>query len=235
MAVSPDARLAGREELERRKLAAELREIESRVAEKGRFFRPESFKVWVGLGIAVVTLASGILGGWTTLRQWRREYELELSQELIQLVRDLNSGDPEKSETGALLLSSFEEDALPFLVAALPRVSDPEPVIESLRLVAEKKRVDPAMVVRRLTEATDAAFREQYLHSADKRVDGLKNYFAAIGALGALSSSAAVTYLEGFLTTFERQEPPPDLAQIRLIRGWVDAACSEIQDAPCSS
>lgn len=186
------------------KLAAETEEIERRLAAKPSFWNKSRDSI-IYL-TALVTLGAGGFGIFnevgTYLSQRQREieqaekaYEFNINQEIILLSRQLASPIEIERNNAALLLSGFEENALPILVENL-RLTDkgslPQKLTNSLDLILRKKKSDDLKKQKQRTERiltfvareAEAFFDTQY-SGDDYDLLAMKNYIVAMGRLGA--------------------------------------------------
>src|SRR3990172_963671 len=129
-----------RDELERLKLQAEIDELRVKAdtaraaaeSERKRRVR-NSLVAWVGVLTAAATLGGAALGvyiqGSNFLLERKRTKEVQLTERMVELVGKLGGDNPYARETSALLLASYEGDAIPILLWNLERVQEPDALL----------------------------------------------------------------------------------------------------------
>jgi len=190
--------------LEGRKLEQEVRSIELQVETDQRRFESESaqrrlgtIREWTSLGLTFATVISVAvalvvqLGDF--LERSRKSYEVDMSEKFVALVDKLHAGGP-AAEDAAILLSAYEDDAVPVLIQVLRRAENPEPVIDSLRLILAKKRVHEGQVLDPLFAAADFEFVSP--PTGEPRAE--MNLVQALGRLGSARSEQALERLNAF-------------------------------------
>ena len=164
---SPSSAADERARLETEKLQAEIVEIRAPI---------DDIKAWwsrwhkaVALLVAVVTLAAGGCGlfkqAQAFLEERARRFDIQLDAKMIELSFQLDSPEPKEASSAAVLLSAYEDHAVPILVDHLrdanPKLKDD--LIESLERIMGKKRIrkDPDKVLSPLLRQTSLVFREE--------------------------------------------------------------------------
>lgn len=120
------------------------------------------------------------------LTQKNKEYEFRVTQEIITLVKQLNSENENEQMDAALLLSNFEDDAIPILLENLERTSHPDSTIESLKLVKRKlsrKNEEHALFDSLLSHAEET-FLER-INNPNADIQAVLSYVDCLGQLGA--------------------------------------------------
>lgn len=163
-----------KEELEKEKLRAEIAELEQKTRLAGEGHRRERRKQLSVLGVAVVTITSGLIGAGITastfLDQRQRAYDLTLTKEIIQLSESLAHESETRRTTAALLLSAYEQDAVPLLLMRLESArseAEVEAIVRSLQQITTKEKVDPLADVVMPLRAGLASSLAQVLVPAD--------------------------------------------------------------------
>lgn len=177
--------------LELEKLRVEIDEIEDRLrASRSAAAR---VKTWAGVLVSVVAIVSGAVGviqvAGNYFVQKDKELQFQITGELVNLSKQLASSDAIERANAALLLSGYQEHAVPLLAATLRRTDKPglpEQIIESLKLVKAKERVreHPEAVFDPLLAQADLAYRELTVSTDTKKQAALWIYLKAIGELG---------------------------------------------------
>lgn len=193
------------DDLEKEKLKAEIREIKLRVAternrinvEKKRGFKFIKFlRNWAAVIIAFITIITGSLTIGTKIYTFLKEKEIaqdvKVGKQMRELVDDLGSKDKNREYT-AILLSAYEERAIPILLMSL-RTGSPESITEALRLIKEK--VKPKVVIDPLIESTKRAFSQEHRKNDTKYQTSIKNHLYALGELGKEKEGDIVVLLE---------------------------------------
>ena len=176
-----------KEELEVEKLAAEVSEL------KSPWHR---FTTGTGILAAVVALGAGAWGLYsavsTFLDQRARQYAFDVSAELVDLSKQLASENRIERANAALLLSAFEEQALPILVTHLRHTEIdnlPTDIGYALRLVLAKENMKPDTVLGPLVEQTRMVLQEESKR-ATPSIAVVVNYVTTLGTVGAASEHA---------------------------------------------
>lgn len=142
---------------------------------------------------SLVTLLAAAWGLYETVTRYfeqrEREYEFKVSQEMIALSKQLGSDHPIDRGHAALLLSSFEEHAVPILLSNLDVVDDPEltgQLIESLQIVAIKRRVQkhPENVIDPLLRQIQVLLDKE-CRASPPSIEAMNNYLKALAAVTA--------------------------------------------------
>lgn len=227
-------------ELERRKLGAEIQllRLQSR-SERRKLDREKraekrvDWKIWIPIGVSLVTLILTVvpvalqLSGY--ISQQRREYELRLSQELLQLVQDIS--DPSKQDrrdTYIYLLSAFEEDAIPVLLDQLHHATaeDRESILRSLAAIQSKKSVPEGLVTRRLVGESKSAF-----DSYHSNLRGAANFVVALGRLAAEERPTARRLLMELRRQVEKD--PETSMHPGILIPLIEEACQSLTGTDC--
>ena len=191
-----------KEYLEKQKLQAEINEIEFRIKTKKDQIESDQKKIFriVPLGAlktlsrsipVVLTILTGIVAIWIQFNQYldkkEKEYEFNLNQVMVGLVAKLNSKEPREREDATILLSAYEEDAIPILLWNLKTTDTPESTIQSLKLISEKESLNADKVLDKLLESAQEIFNNlENKQSINERpiynyIDALANrYFIKI-------------------------------------------------------
>lgn len=176
-----------KEHLEKEKLSVEVAEIEQRIKfeeVKAKWSRRKSFATFM---LTFLSIAAGLLtliiNSNTFLQQRQKVQTAKLSQNMINLVDQLNQGTEYRRENAAILLSYYSQDAVPILLKNLERAADPEATIYSLKLIKQDKKIKPKEVITPLIESAETIFSNNVIND-DKIVMAFRNYIKAIGELG---------------------------------------------------
>lgn len=195
-----DDDLPDKEVLERRKLKAELEELKVRT-DTQRSARL-TLQTWVGVLGGLLAVATGIFAFWRNasnfLDQRRREYEFRVDQEIIALSRQLTSDKPLERQNAALLLSAFEEDAVPMLVSSLRRTEIPELptwVIASLQLIINKPRIEREEILEPLTQSARLALQDE-CRSKSSTGESVVNHLQALQKLACQTDTQVIETLK---------------------------------------
>lgn len=191
-----------KEELEIKKLHAEIKDLEQREARDSEDRRRQIFQFRMGTGIAVVTILGGTVAAYTSCSnffdQQARRYELDLEGEMVKLIAEIAPDSAQKGEAAMLLLSAYEQDAIPFLLWRLresPRREDGAVVIEALRRVEQKERVKPRHILDPLLESSRQVLETQLRNNPPDAVPIL-NHLAALGAFAGSGRRKIRTFLD---------------------------------------
>jgi hypothetical protein len=190
--------------LELEKLKAEIDEIRLNLQTNRSTLRLEKFKVFPTYLAVAVTLIFGTITYFQQRQQYldqqAREQRFKVSQEMITLVKELNTENATALQRNAALeLAYFGRQAIPILIENLDiaRKNDVnQAIIKSLKSIAmsekdskekdEKNRIE---VLIPLLESAENVFRQQL--QADNQPDStiLLAHFEALGILGMLRSN----------------------------------------------
>lgn len=236
-----------RAEKEIAKLEAETREIEARLAAQPSYWDKSKEKI-----VYFTALLTLFAGGWEiyqTTDQYFRQREQEAEQaekayafnvnkELILLSQQMASAKVVERNNAVLLLSGFEEDAVPILVAnlgATDRGNLPQRLISALDLVLSKIKSKDETKQRQRSErimAYIAREAEDFIDTqhSKKGYDllAMKNYIDALGKLGAKAPGVASPALERIKTLLADQKSritPPDR---ETLESWIANALSQL-------
>ncbi len=177
--------------LELAKLRVEIDEIEDRL--RASRSAVAQVKIWAGVLVSVVAIVSGAIGviqvAGSYFVQQDKELQFQITGELVDLSKQLASADAIERANAALLLSGYQEHAVPLLAATLRRTDKPglpEQIIESLKLVKanEHVREHPEAVFDPLLAQADLAYRELTVRADRKKQAALWKYLKAIDELG---------------------------------------------------
>jgi hypothetical protein len=224
----------GDRELTTEKLRLEVEKLRLDVA-AGRGAR--QWLVLAGGAVALVASGWGLYEGASTfLEQRQRRFEFEVSQEMITLANQLGAQDPVERANAALLLSSFEEQAVPVLVSSLRRTDHPDlrrHLVESLRLILAKERVrhEPGIVLGPLAREARSVFAEERLQpvpSAERMVNlviALRDLGSAAGGDGRQTAAAELVHLSADL-----EDPGWRLDELdrQAVEGWLEEARTSV-------
>lgn len=229
--------MAEKEELEKKKLQAEIDEIELRIeSDQGKIDSErknalkDNIRRWTALVMGFITIISGIVAIWinssTFLAQKKKEYEFNINREMIILVQQLSSGKKYERDNAAILLSAFEKDAVPILLNNLDRRDSPEATIESLKLISEKEGVtnevlDP--LIKRAEEVFDREYRK-----SDVEYTSIINYVKALEKLGKEKENDVLELLNEVRKKIEKKQ---DITSARktLIAEAIDLALENLK------
>jgi len=231
---------SARDALEEQKLEAEIRLIEVQIeAERDKLRHEQSarrrtdWRGWIPILLSAVTVfVTGATVG-IEFKQFLsnrvREYDVKLNEHMIELAQKL--ADPNtttlQSNTDAVLLSAFEQDALPLLFAHLRAATaeSQEPILHALELIQRKQTVKPGTVTRALLAEARPMFAR---YAAD--VQGTANYVTALGRLASDDEKGAL----GLLAELQQQVHRDGGAPAGILRPMVEQACRQLTGKDCS-
>lgn len=180
------------------KLNAEIDQIRAlREFEATRLGR---FQPWSAAALAVVGIFSG---AWATyevasgyFEQQARQLEFTVTGDIINLSSQLADTDPIKRANAALLLSGFEEHAVPILVSTLRRTDRTglaDHIIHALALILKKERIKDHKdkVFAPLGRQMRLDF-EEAARSSPSKTDSVIHYLDAVAQLGVGTGSSAL-------------------------------------------
>ncbi|OGK99227.1 MAG: hypothetical protein A3E31_09515 [Candidatus Rokubacteria bacterium RIFCSPHIGHO2_12_FULL_73_22] len=233
-----------RDELERLKLQAEIDELRVKAdtaraaaeSERKRRVR-NSLVAWVGVLTAAATLGGAALGvyiqGSNFLLERKRTKEVQLTERMVELVGKLGGDNPYARETSALLLASYEGDAIPILLWNLERVQEPAATIEALRLVKGKKSVGEAALLGVLLRAAEDSFAREEGKNAwtEESARALANYAACIGELSTAQPRPALELLDRWQRRLDDQTLAVPLVRRGILKAAVERARSKLAGA----
>jgi len=215
--------------LERRKLCAEIELLESQ--HKAGQDRSARLQIWIPAITVFCTVVTVGIQSCQYLSQQRLLHEVQIDQSLLTLAKGLSdpASKPEEREQAALLLAAYEGDAIPILLTHLRTTDDPLPVIESLRLIKDKRRVGSQKVSQKLLERAQIVF-STYSPGAGTRP--YSNYVRALSELAQSESKKAV----GLLIELRRKvnEAPGTEADSVLVNDEISRACQVLVRKECS-
>ena len=211
-----------KEELEKRKLRAEIDEIVQRKAFEKRRIESEEKKVFriiprgalksllISIPI-VITILSGIVAIWIEvsgfLDRKEKEYAFTLNDNMIKLVKQLNCKNPDEREYAAILLSAYEKDAIPILLWNLERTDAPNATIKSLSLIKEKTKIETDKVLNPLLNSARVVFNRE-CHKPKMNIRPIRNYIMALGELGTEKKKSVIELLKNLKEQIDKKQPP---------------------------
>jgi len=226
--------------VEQRKLEAEIKLIEVQIETERERLRQEQsppprridWKVWVPIILSALTV---LVSAWTVgkelyelLSQRVRQYEVRLSQDMIQIAQRLAdaSASPLQRSTDAALLSAYEEDALPLLFTYLRAAAaeGQEPILHSLELIQRKGTVKPGTVTQALLAEARQVFAQ---YAAD--VQGTANYVIAIGRLASDDQKGAL----GLLVELRQRVRHDGGVPTGILAPMIEQACRQLTGKDC--
>jgi hypothetical protein len=186
-----------KEVLEREKLQAEIDELRVKL-------RWGPWMTVPAVGIALITLWSGVSSLQQSIDDKSKEFQVRLDQQVVELVSRLES-DTTGSQTVVLLLATYGRDAVPPLLWNLQRARRPDAIIQTLRLIKEKPGSDPADVLRPLFRTTRETILRELNRSSDaKDVRAIGNCLTAVGQLGTDDKAAALRLIKDLQASLTR-------------------------------
>lgn len=203
------AKQLSKEELERKKLQAEIESIKLNIdSEKSKmkfdkkYALRENLKAWAAVIIAILTIAGGALTLGvkvdTFFVQNEESHKIEVGEDMIKLTTKLNSGKRAQETHAAILLSSFGTLALPTLLVNLELAPNPAPTIEALEMI--KKKVGSESVLLPLLEKAERVYGRELGKLNEMNYSALKNFAYALGDIG-IEDTAFTQRIQSFLET----------------------------------
>ena len=180
------------------KFDAETREIKKRLEAKPS--RWDKSKEMVVYFTALVALFGGAFGLYKTvdsyfgqrtqeIEQAERAYDFNVNKEIIQLSQQLASDKAVERINAALLLSAFEQDAIPILVANLRVINKgdlPYHLVNAIEMILKKDKLkERARPILGYIAREAEAFVDSQYKSGGYDVRAIVNYIHALGQLGA--------------------------------------------------
>ncbi len=148
----------------------------------------EIMKIKLGSVVTILSILTGLgafyLQSSKYLSQQKEENDFKVNKELVILVKQLSSEEPKESENAALLLSTFNEPAVPLLLRNLVWADDPTAIIESLGLIL-KEVEKPNKVFAIITDFANNLFNNEAVKDGtNMRYKVVVNCVKALGELG---------------------------------------------------
>ncbi len=238
--------MAEKEDLEKQKLEAEIKEIELKMlAEKSKIelekkssFR-ENLRGWVTLLIAIGTL---ITGGFTigkktysSLTSSATQNEVKVTNEMIELVNKLSASEGAGRDYAAVILSSYGEEAVPILLKSLEWSGEnPETLIDALKLIKNRDIKKDYVLVSLLKSAKVVFERELPNLQKESEVSSSKpsgrarrkilNYVQALREVGDEEGMEVKKILIDLQDKIEKRVPPVKQVVIRDIKEEIGKA-----------
>jgi hypothetical protein len=205
--TADDALPAKKQSLEIETLEAEIKEINQRVqhAERRHAAELKKDKTSVlrvtSIGLPLTTLLAAIIGMWISTHRYLDEQsktrQIELNDHLVTLVTQLYSDTSSVRDHSALLLSTFEEDALPFLAWKLGRTkSDTEPILEAFRMIRDNPDVNKVDITKALLRAGRQSITQEFIDHAPAPDQTVITYVTALREFGAADPKQTALYLD---------------------------------------
>ena len=125
----------------------------------------EQIKVCSGIILAGAALISAFFGGWKYFQEWKEAHEFTVTQELIAVVNNLNSGDADKERDAAHQLKGFSRNAVPFLVSHFDNNHElfvQQTLVDTLKFIMDKGDKDnEAYIVAELIKAANGVLKRE--------------------------------------------------------------------------
>lgn len=177
--------------------------LQEKIAQRGRITTISTFL------IALATISTGLWGlfrsGSEFFSQRSQAYEFQVNRDMIELVNKLSSDSVLVRESAALLLSGYEENAIPVLLWSLRQGRTPDAVIASLRLIGKKKKVEPSDVL----ESLKASTHETLAHIEDapteqQNIKPLMNHLTALVTMTDADPGGVADFLDSLAEDIEQ-------------------------------
>ena len=230
--------MADIDEIKKKKLQAEIREIDFKIkAEQNRIESEkegslrEDLKGWMGIITPIASLSIAVISVWSFLDQRQKEYEFNINKEMIALVNQMSDSTKIKSEHAAVLLSSFEKGAVPILLTNLESTENRQAVIESLTWIKSKKNVDEVedVIQPLLNRAEKIIHRELSKPPETLNRRPILNYLFAIGELCQDRKQEVITKLEHWKKEISAEDLQIDILNRDDIISFIDAAKKKLK------
>ena len=191
--------MSEKEELEKKKIEVEIEEIIQNLEAKNKNAKWDKVKVVTTLALTFVSIIIGLVtiltSSATFLEQQRKNNDFELNKEMIQLVAKLNHADPYEQESAAILLSYFNEEAIPILLMNLKRTQNPEYTIQSLKLIDDNENIKEGSVLAALINEAENVFNSTNILDKEQLIK-FENYVKALSDLGKLQPQKITNMLD---------------------------------------
>jgi hypothetical protein len=222
-----------KEDLEIEKLQAEVAELQAKT--RAHTSKLSKFRTWLTVVLGVGSLIGGVTTFYfrseTFLIQQKRRYEFEAPQQIIVLAEKLGSENSMVRDNAAILLSAFEEHAVPILVSNLRRTDTPDlsrSLIASLKLIMQKQDIKPDQVLGPLLEETKLVFEEEYRRQ-NPDTKAITNYILALKEVGAGQKAVKIiTALEAIEARLVEPASPIQGLKRNALTGHIDEAIQSV-------
>lgn len=154
----------------------------------------------------VASILAAVSVGWalfvgasTYLEQRKLAFDIQLTREMIDLSKQLSSNVDIERNNAAILISAYEEHAVPILVRNL-RVTHPtdfaDHLIESLSVIMEKERIKlkPEIVLEPLIQQTLTVFAAEH-QKTEYSLPMMVNHLTALGSLATNAQKEDIVLL----------------------------------------
>lgn len=125
----------------------------------------EKRKVNSGMALAAAALLSAFFGGAQYFGEWEKAHEFTMTQELIAVVNNLNSGDANKERDAAHQLKGFSRSAVPFLVGHFDNSHEEyvqQTLVDTLKFIMDEAGKDnETYIVAELTKAAERVLQRE--------------------------------------------------------------------------
>ncbi len=240
------SKLEAKLDAEIEKITAEVEAGHQKLKDDVAVLRREEVRTISTLALAVATIVGSFVTVGITASSFFKERamarDVELDQQMIQLVGQLQSDTARVRESAALLLSSYETDAVDNLLWALKWTDEDETaqaIVQSLLKITEKSRVERRDVLDPvITAARDVAHDELRTANPQDVSDIPLTYFLeALEALGVAENRRGpdrrvrvlVQELGDMIDSMP--EPPPEAVR-SLICYQLKAVAAQLKQQP---
>lgn len=207
--LPPDRQVpSDKDELERDKLRLEIDELESRLTDRAQEKRRQSIQQFVTVAALLITAVGMVVTVREFLDRQARQYEMVIDREILDLVEQIRSDSAQEREIGTLLISAFEANAIPVLIWELKYASEEEGavVVDALRRVEAKRRVELDEVWEPLMEATRAVVAEEMGAGPNADAVPIVNHLKALSAFADSRPRPLTRYLRELRTEVDQAE-----------------------------
>jgi len=185
-----------KEELEKLKLIAEIKDLERSSESARRNSNRENIKSWLTIIISVATIVTAVFTIGTTIdsyvKQKAQSEKLIVDEKLLKVVEKLNSDKKEDREYATVLLSAYEKNAIPILLKYLEWNDEPERLIHLLKNI--KQKISTSNFNDMLMNSANEVFQLEIINlrsegnaateNTDKAKTAIINYLLTLEELG---------------------------------------------------
>jgi len=203
-----------KQELENEILELRLKIMDKVLTEKTN---PKSskIKIWAPVILTFVSIAAGLFGilfpSIKYINQQNDQYEFTFNKEMVAFANELNSEDYMKREQAIMMLTYYEEDAVPILLHKLERINyrQKNNICSALKTIKNLSRKDKLLIEKMLFKNAVDFYDRAYLHPDGEvvnRIHGMMNYVFALGELGEKEKEKYKLFLDKISNTIDQCE-----------------------------
>lgn len=219
-----------KQELENEILELRLKIMDKVLTDKTN---PKSSKLkgWAPVILTFVSIAAGLFGilfpSIKYINQQNDQYQFEFNMEMVAFANNLNSDNIMEREQAIMMLTYYEEDAVPILLHKLERINYKQKTIicSALKTIKNLSRKDKLLIEEMLLKNAIDFYDRAYLNPDGEvvnRIHGMMNYVFALGELGEKKNVEFNLFLDEISNTID-QCKIDNITKVKLVKEVADS------------